>query len=78
MYRGAAVLCGAEDDSNTLAFCAEGAKIIFFAKLDPETAKISLCKVAFLFIKLSMFRLWAKKMKNGEGKIQVWSSVRRV
>ena len=30
VYRGAAVLFGAEDDSNTKAFCAEGAERICF------------------------------------------------
>ena len=29
VYRGAAVLCGAEADSNTRAFCAEGAENFF-------------------------------------------------
>ena len=38
VYRGTAVLFGAEGDSNTRAFCAEGAEIIFFQKLDSETA----------------------------------------
>ena len=37
----------------------------FFLKLDPETAKNSLCKIAFFFTKHSIFRLWAKILQNG-------------
>ena len=65
VYRGAAVLFGAEDDSNTKAFCAEGAENFVFEKLDPETAQNSLCKIAFFFTKHSIFRLRAKFSKNG-------------
>ena len=37
---------------------------IFFRKLNPETAKNSLCKFTFS-TKHSIFRLWAKFLKNG-------------
>ena len=52
-------------DSNARAFCAEGAERIFFQKLHPETAKNSLCEIAFFFTKHSFFRLRAKFSKNG-------------
>ena len=52
-------------DSNTWAFCAEGAGRFVFQKLDPETAQNSLCKIAFFFTTLSICRLRAKFSKNG-------------
>ena len=56
--RGENFLC----DSNTRAFRAEGAERIFFQKLDPETAKNSLCEIAFFFTKLSIFWPEAEKL----------------
>ena len=61
VYRGAAVLFGAEERCKQ---CAEGAEKIFFQKLYPETAQNSLCEIAFFFTKHSIFRLWAKFSKN--------------
>ena len=58
--RGENFLC----DSNTRAFRAEGAVRIFFQKLDPETAKKSLCKIAFFLTKHSILRLRRKFSKN--------------
>ena len=42
-------------------------KICFLQKLDPETAKKSLCKIAFFFTKHSIFRLRAQILKNSGG-----------
>ena len=39
-------------DSNTGAFCAKGAERIFFQKRNPETAKDSLCKIAFSLLNI--------------------------
>ena len=44
VYRGAAILFGAEDDSNTKAFCAEGAERIF-SKNSKKMATNSLTKI---------------------------------
>ena len=46
-------------------FAPKAQEEFFFQKLDPETAKNSLCKIAFFFTKLSIFRLRAKFSKNG-------------
>ena len=43
------------------------ARKFFPQKLNPEKAKISLCKIDFFFTKLSIFRLRAKFLKNGGG-----------
>ena len=47
MYRGAAVLFGAEDgaDSNTRPFCAEGAEKIFSQEFEKKMATNSLTKI---------------------------------
>ena len=51
-------------NSNTRAFCAEGAERICFQKLDPATAKNSLCKIAFFFT-YPKFSLKSEIFANG-------------
>ena len=46
----------------------------FFQKLDPETAKKSLCKIAFFLTKHSIFRLRAKFLENGGEERDYWRS----
>ena len=46
-------------------FAPKVRRLFLFQKLNPETAKKSLCKIAFFFTKLSIFRLRAKFSKNG-------------
>ena len=48
-------------------FAPKARRIFFLEKLNPETAKISLCKIAFFFslLNIQFFWLRAKFLKNG-------------
>ena len=51
-------------DSNTGAFCTEGAEIICFQKLNPETATDALCKTILFYTTAFKFSASGKIFEN--------------